>query len=515
MATTPTITGHTTATSNNNSATFTVNPATNRIGNPVAVGDWMVMIITAASGSAVYTPTITGWTQISAFGIVGTGTMSAGVWAKIRQVGETTYTFNQTIASNVTVTRLIWGAGAQDPSQWVVGAFANRGSNGTATTNVAPSITTTTSHELGLLISLERTTAAETDPQITCTNFTKSYTDLTNDQSLLVGIKDMVTAGATGSSTITYPNTHAQNGIAGIIGITAVPDVLSGLPLKVSNGASLVDARFKLADGAGGFVTPGGMKVVRPGYSSVAQMLAQPQFYVAHRGGSRDYPEMSLYAYGQSALRGYSALELSLARTSDGVWFGLHDSTLDRTSGVTGQTASTLTWAQVQTYTILGSVATNNPSQPNRPYMRWEELMALYYPSHVIFVDPKAAFAYRAELLNMMDAMPGTPTNHFVAKYYGVVNNWPQDASARGYKGWGYFYQADAANFATYQGRWDILGMDYGADQATWDAIKSYGKPVIGHIAPNAAAATTAISKGANGIMASGVISIVPPAIIP
>ena len=70
--------------------------------------------------------------------------------------------------------------------------------------------------------------------------------------------------------------------------------------------------------------------------------------------------------------------------------------------------------------------------------MRWEELMALYYPSHVIFVDPKVAVNYRAELLTMMDAMPGTPTDHFVAKYYGVsggagnTSGWNFDAKACG-----------------------------------------------------------------------------------
>ena len=92
-------------------------------------------------------------------------------------------------------------------------------------------------------------------------------------------------------------------------------------------------------------------------------MLAQSCFYCAHRGGSRDFPEMSLYAYGQSALVGYPALEISLARTSDGVWFGLHDASLDRTSFNTGggsgttYVAASMTWAQVQSYYILGSMA--------------------------------------------------------------------------------------------------------------------------------------------------------------
>lgn len=64
-------------------------------------------------------------------------------------------------------------------------------------------------------------------------------------------------------------------------------------------------------------------------------MLSQPMFYVAHRGGSREWPEMSLHAYTQAGFWGVGALEVSLARTSDGVWFGLHDADINRTSGTT------------------------------------------------------------------------------------------------------------------------------------------------------------------------------------
>ncbi len=342
----------------------------------------------------------------------------------------------------------------------------------------------------------------------------------------------MASAGSTGAATVTYPNVQAQNGIAlqiGIPGIAGyVPPVNNGLSIRVSNGSSLVTtAKFKLADGAGGLATPGAYKVVRPGYASVTQMLSQSCFYCAHRGGSRDFPEMSMYAYGQSALVGYPALELSLARTSDGVWFGLHDASLDRTSFNTGggsgttYVAASMTWAQVQSYNILGAMAANNTGQANRPYMRWEEIIAMYYSSHVIFVDPKVAIGQRAELLNMMDALPGS-TSKFVGKYYGVsggasdTSGWNFDCHARGYKTWGYFYETDSANFATYAPRWDILGMDYSASQTAWTnlAAAAPGKPIMGHICPDAAAVSTAISKGAVGVMVSGVKVNVPPAIV-
>ena len=63
-----------------------------------------------------------------------------------------------------------------------------------------------------------------------------------------------------------------------------------------------------------------------------AMLAAEDGFYWAHRGGSASFPEHSLHAYTQSVLRGFGSLEISLNRTADGVWFGLHDANLDRTS---------------------------------------------------------------------------------------------------------------------------------------------------------------------------------------
>lgn len=522
--TTPVVVGHTTASASGSGSPFTVDPTHNLVGSAVADDDWILAIFSSASnmvGTKQPTPPA-GWTNILPLQDPGTGFVTYGIWAHQRASGETTYDWTQTTAEpDNTQHRLVFVRGADDIANWVIGTAGTRAGSGGTTDTTAPSVTTTLNHTLGLLLAGERTTATETDPQVTCDNFTKQWFENNVDHSLFVATKDMISPGATGDVTVSYPNVQSQNGIALILGIPGTPgSSTNGLSIKVSDGSGLVDAKFKLADGVGGFTVPGDYKVVRPGYSSVTEMLAQTTFYCAHRGGSRDFPEMSLYAYGQSALVGYPALELSLARTSDGVWFGLHDSTLDRTSGVSGVDPSTLTWAQVQAYEILGSVATNNPTQPNRPYMRWEELIDMYYFSHVIFVDPKVAISYRSELLDMMDALPNS-TDKFVAKYYGVsggagnTSGWNFDAKARGYTTWGYFYAADSANYATYAPRWDILGMDYTAAQSYWDdlAAAGTGQPMMGHICPDAAAVSTALSKGADGVMVSGVKSAVPPEI--
>lgn len=724
--TTPVVIGHTTAKSSGSTSPFTVDPAFNLVNGSVATDDWILAVFTS-DGNMASTKQPTppaGWTNIVPLQAPGTGSYTFGVWAHKRLAGDTTYSWTQsTTETNNIYHRLIFVRGADDISHWITGTIAKRAVTAETTTTTAQGVTTTSDHTLGLLLASERTTAVETDTQVTCNNFTKQWFENNVDHTLFVATKDMVSPGATGSVTVTYPNAQAQNGIAlqlaipGIAGYSA-PTLLSqygfnegqgttsadssgnahtltasGTPwtaagkngpgtrasfsgtigpntsqsswtvmlwinkrgnpvsygniisknptgfwieinnsgqleywsevtnsglislalqnniwyhvavtceagvgsklyingslvnssasttawnfgtdtwtvgsgpdepfngvidelrvysgalsagdiatqmntaigtengklVKVSNGSTLTDARYKLANGAGGFVTTSTHKVVKPGYATVTQMLAQPFFYCAHRGGSRDYPEMSMYAYGQSALLGYPALELSLARTSDGVWFGLHDASLDRTSfntgGGSGTTyiAANMTWAQVQSYNILGAMAPNNTGQANRPYMRWEEIIAMYYSSHVIFVDPKVAIAYRSELLNMMDALPNS-TNKFIGKYYGVsggvteTGGWNYDCHQRGYKTWGYFYDTDQANYATYAPRWDITGMNYTAAQSYWDALAAAapGKPIMGHICPDAASVATSAVRGAKGVMVSGVKLNIPPAI--
>lgn len=490
-------------------------------GSALAVGNWMVVVMvvgTTAAGAQVPTASA-GWTVITPFAQAGSGTMCMGIWAKRREVGETTYTWTvnaSTGHSNSCYYQTLWFSGARDVADWVVGSFVNRQTNATTTTTLAPAVTTTHTDNYILHISAERTVAAETDPQITVSGsgFSKVIHSAPLDNTVTFSMSSVAMSGVSaGPVTTTYPNTHSNNGIAGLIAIPAAPPAATGLQVKLSDGAALQTAYMKVSDGGGTLSTPGGLRVVKPGYSTVTAMLASSPFYVAHRGGSRDFPEMSLYAYGQSVLHGYGAIELSLARTSDGVWFGLHDADINRTSGTTGLgAASTMTWAQVQGYQILGSMATNNASQPNRPYMRFEELMAMYYPSHVIFVDIKYANAYRNEFITMLNALPGTPQSHIVGKAYGVGASFPNAMSAAGYKNWGYFYESDytGGQLAANNSYWDILGMDYGASAAAWSAVTGYSKPVIGHICPTVTAKNTAIGYGAVGVMCSGALVIVP-----
>lgn len=222
MATTPTVSGYTSAQTAGGDSTFVVDPSANIVSGSIATDDWVVIIFSSQTNiSATRIPTPPGdWTSILPFDRVGTGNMTFGIWAHRRLQGETTYTWSQDANSGGSNYKMCFVRGAGDINTWITGAFTYRSNTGTSTTNVATSITTTTNNTLALLLSGERTTAAETDSQVTCTAFTKVYFDNVIDSSLLIGTLDMVSAGPTGSSTITYPNAQTNNGIAGIIGIS-------------------------------------------------------------------------------------------------------------------------------------------------------------------------------------------------------------------------------------------------------------------------------------------------------
>lgn len=64
-------------------------------------------------------------------------------------------------------------------------------------------------------------------------------------------------------------------------------------------------------------------------------------YFVAHRGAGTTIPEHSLPGYQKAMEWGAEALELSVVISSDGVLYCHHDLTLDRTTTLTGSTAST------------------------------------------------------------------------------------------------------------------------------------------------------------------------------
>ncbi|HEX6415942.1 MAG TPA: glycerophosphodiester phosphodiesterase family protein, partial [Candidatus Saccharimonadales bacterium] len=491
------------------------------INKPAGIqdGDLLVMALSGQSPTATSDFTSSGWSRASAPFVSGAAHRITAFYtlpvptASVLTQNSFTFTATDSVAGGRVAAEMFIVRGA-DLDNTIVG-MSPYGNTSSQTITVQPPTPATTKNLLLVTYNAQFTSEIDysiaSGPNGMTQHIYLPSSTAPQSKTILAVYQQDIEATAPGAKALTWTGVQSQtSGVAIIIRALGEPDPNPGVAVQYTSALdTLSTAHLYYTSATNTLSTPAEVRPFPNGYATVTNMLATSPFYVAHRGGSANWPEMSLHAYTQAGFWGVGALEVSLARTSDGVWFGLHDDTLDRTSGTTGFTASAHTWAEVQAYQITAA-GTTNPSQPARPYMRWEELMEAYYDSHVFFVDPKAAVGYASEILDKMDVMPGTPTEKFIAKYYGVSSSWVNAAKARGYKSWGYFYQTDAANFATYQGRWDILGMDYNANSSTWSTILSYGKPVIGHIVSNSTAANTALGYGADGLMVSGVEQVVP-----
>ncbi|MDN4598441.1 PKD domain-containing protein [Leifsonia virtsii] len=266
-----------------------------------------------------------------------------------------------------------------------------------------------------------------------------------------------------------------------------------------------------LADGAGG-KQPVDVFTVGDGAGTPTQLLAKTGFVFGHMGESYDEVEGSLEGVTRALMHGADGIMVSLQRTSDGVFFVLNDEAyLDRmTLGVSGGTTldpRTMTWAQVQGYDQGSYWTKRATSSPRRPYLNFAALLAAYPSLSPIMVDPKTIpSTYFSAILDVMDANGGPA--RFIAKNYITGTTWRAAAKARGYLTWGYGYganQGTTEDWATLAPGWDWLGLDVAATQAQWNTALAYGKPVIGHIASSKAMYDSGMSKGASGIMASGV----------
>lgn len=317
------------------------------------------------------------------------------------------------------------------------------------------------------------------------------------------------TAGGSSPSTV-LANSNTTGSRTGLLlasrsiesGSTTMPSITTTWPTAPTDPKSAV------------WIVRGTTSATSPaGFASVAAMAAKRGATWAHRGGSASYTEHSLFAYAQAAERGYGALELSMQRTIDGVWFGCHDLDLARVTGGAAPTTDvrTMTWAQVNSYQM-----TVGASGAPQPFMRWQDFLAAgYQNTHVLILDPKNSVGtHQAEFLAMVAG--DVDKSRVLMKWAGGLTSFADAAHAAGFQTAGYWYQDDydADNLAAETQHWDWLGMDLAASSA-WtgpgsirELANAQGKKVWGHIAANQVDYNTAVAKGADAVQASAVATI-------
>lgn len=505
-------------------------------------GAWMVVVVAHNGTTLTITPP-PGWTKMFDENLTYTvpenpyyparfGTRGFSVYGRLRGVHDdgttdeadwalASYTFTLS-AGNTQRIALTWGEGAMSPANWGMSLVRKRnGTTGEQYLTTAPSVVTTKANSRILAIAVEATSIAEvsaTLPTIAGATLVAKYLQGTGAttgviETIVLGTKVIGEPGASGDVVTTFEVPQVTNAAAVQIVIPPIPDAASvGVPVKLMQAGGLVSRRLHRWNGSK--LTTPRLTSVKPGVASVASLMAKSPAIVAHRMGSKNWPEHSMHGATQAAMLGVDAFEFSVARTSDGVWFGLHDASINRTSGTTGlPSASAMTWAEVQAYQSLASL-TDDPTQPDRPYLKLTDFLDAYARSHVIFLDPKVLGLSQSVALFqwLKDTYPDA-LDRFVLKY-SYDNSQLADAvgsAGLGFKSWGFLYASNLADaaFTTRASKWTMLGFDYNAQDADWvdfmARAQALGKPVLGHIAPTAVAAQRCLSFGAFGVMVSGV----------
>jgi len=242
---------------------------------------------------------------------------------------------------------------------------------------------------------------------------------------------------------------------------------------------------------------PAQMRAMPSGYPSIDAMVAQRGFLVAHRGGSASWPEMSMRAYTSSVAHGAGALEVSVGRTSDGVWVLAHDQNLKRVDPAAPDTPiAQMPWAEVQRYRTAGE-----------RILRIEEYLEAYGSSHVTVLDPKYSATQWADLAAKL---PSDAKSRVIWKSAGDATWLASQWKAAGWRCWGYAYAQHASDgsLAKWAPSWDYLGFPWDAPALAWKVATSFGKPVWAHICPTKAAYDQGLQNGAAGCMVSGVADV-------
>lgn len=476
----------------------------------LVVGDVLLVFQRWQAGDSTSYTGPAGFTRLGPYVPASTPGRTYGMWAHVvtdPSSEPSNYTFSIAPNGTRTVAAMVAMRGL-DTTNLLAGASASY-----AGANVGAVVTVAALSSPGpcvqLFLSGTEVTAGLSHIPVSKPAFTElvsaqSGTGTTGSRTAIWAGYRVVEAGSTGDSSIEWVYSGGSPGAQSVLLRVAdePPPVLPGIPVTISVGST---GRI-VGTSEGRTISKIG--TLRPGFSSVTQMLATPGATWAHRGGSNNWAEMSEFAYDQSALAGYGALEFSAQRTSDGWWFGLHDPDINRAAGTTGlPNASAMTRAQVEAYNIVLNAA----GRP-RPFFGLIEFLDKWTPSHVVICDLKNAAAFQTEFFDILDTHGGP--SKIVAKSYGSSSGFANAATARGYESWGYFYEDNytKGELAAWEGPWSILGMDIDAPTAWTGAnnVLTYNKPVVGHIAASQAKYDLAIAKGASMVQCSNVIAIKP-----
>lgn len=334
-----------------------------------------------------------------------------------------------------------------------------------------------------------------------------------NTSGIGIAIQQLSAAGSTGTRATTASPTPTNMSSVNILykAVATAPSRTATLGVTLGGTAAAVEGGAIRTATAG--VTLGGTAAA----FELAQYPPQPfsvpdmdawiakgyPIHWAHRGGSANWSEMTMYAYDRAVAHGARCLEVSVNRSSDGVWIMSHDATLTRVTG------NAITISSTNSSSMLG-MAVTAPSGGG-VIGRLEDVLDAYGDDKVILVDNKPG-SFFTEFLDLLETYPNAHTQ-FIVKLdgqFGTLANF-QAAQARGFKTAGYWYPNNyAANLPSRAPYTDYIGMQYDATSGEWADIFAYGKPVWGHVLQNSTQYNLCTAAGVDIYQVADVTALMP-----
>lgn len=241
--------------------------------------------------------------------------------------------------------------------------------------------------------------------------------------------------------------------------------------------------------------------------ATLGSLVRDRPFYIAHRGGGGDWPEMTAYAYEQCMkLPGLAAVEMSVCLSEDGVLVCSHDPDTLRTTGRNYVIADE-TWATLSTLKV-SAAGTTDPKQPARPLSRFEDVIDMIVDDYVLFVEPKVSPA-GAPLMRKLVALDQPQR---VVWKQPVNSTLFREAKAHGFGTWGYVLNEPAhlgenLTRLAADASVDMLGAPLAESddiiESVVSAARGNGKPVVAQTVRRSDDRVRALRLGCAGLMTS------------
>ncbi|MFD7259313.1 glycerophosphodiester phosphodiesterase family protein [Streptomyces sp. NPDC059874] len=210
---------------------------------------------------------------------------------------------------------------------------------------------------------------------------------------------------------------------------------------------------------------------------TVADMLAESSFYIAHRGSGCEYPEHTMAAYESIVAAGAKYIEVSVNITDDGTLVCIHDTTLDRTTNATGPVSSRpYSDLRANVRTDLPELLGPNTTGERLPTLR--EVLDRFIGKVVIFLEAKSNQAVDPMRNMLVNCYPNFEQSVIFKAYYtSGVFAW---AKSVGMTTWGYVDAGTTdAQADTYGANIDMWGLPYDMTDVRMAAFVARGKPCI------------------------------------